>query len=188
MYERSPGHATPVLDGIKIFSVAFKVISRSKGLTPWTYIFQVERRVYQWYLLDASAPSMTNLTKWSERIKHAPFWGPPFRVTVCPLFPGRGKRAIHAGDSVEVVGLPRETGRFPVSEKGKFPFGKRGAKATQNGNHNSVHVWFSLKWIERGFNFCFIEEEGAWSGTNYPQPLLGNRQKCTCNQEFCLGI
>ena len=34
MHELNPGHVAPVLDGIKIFSVAFKVASRSKGLTP----------------------------------------------------------------------------------------------------------------------------------------------------------
>ena len=50
------------------------------------------------------------------------------------------KQAIHAGDSVEITGVPRETGGSPVLNKGKFPFGKRGAKATQNGNHNLVHV------------------------------------------------
>ena len=56
---------------------------------------------------------------------------------VLPPFPGRGTLAIHAGDSLENLGLPRETGGFPVLEKGKFHFGKRGANATQNGNHNS---------------------------------------------------
>ena len=29
---------------------------------------------------------------------------------------------------------------FPVLENGKFPFGKRGAKATQNSNHYLVRV------------------------------------------------
>ena len=39
------------------------------------------------------------------------------------------KSRCHAGDSVAIVGLIRETGDLPVPEK-----------ATQNGNHNSVHV------------------------------------------------
>ena len=47
---------------------------------------------------------------------------------------------IHTRDSVEIVGFPIETGRFPVPENGKFPFEKRGAKATRNGDHNLVHV------------------------------------------------
>ena len=58
--------------------------------------------------------------------KHAPIRGPPFRITFCPPCPGRGKQWIHAGDSVEVVGLPRETGHFPALEKGKFPLEKMG--------------------------------------------------------------
>ena len=43
---------------------------------------------------------------------------------------------------LEIVGIPRDTGGAsgtgPVLENGKFPFRK--AKATQNGNHNLVHV------------------------------------------------
>ena len=73
-------------------------------------------------------------------IKHAPIRGPPFRVKFCPLLPGGGKHGIRAGDSVEIVGHPRGAGGFAVPENDKFPFGKRGAKATQNGNHNLVHV------------------------------------------------
>ena len=53
-----------------------------------------------------------------------------------PIFPGGGKQWIHTGDSVEIVGLPTEKGVSP----GQFPFGKRGGKATQNGDHGVVHV------------------------------------------------
>ena len=49
-------------------------------------------------------------------------------------------RWVHTEDSVEIVRLPIETGHFPVPENGKFPFGKMGAKATRNGNHDLVHV------------------------------------------------
>ena len=34
----------------------------------------------------------------------------------------------------------QKTGGLPVPENGKFPFGRRGAKATQNGNHNLVRL------------------------------------------------
>ena len=57
-----------------------------------------------------------------------------------PLFPGRGQQAIHARDSVEIAGLIRGTGGFAALEKGKFPLGKGGPKATRIGNHNSVHI------------------------------------------------
>ena len=49
---------------------------------------------------------------------------------------------IHTGYPVEIGGLSTETG--PVLEKGQVPFGKKVAKATQNGNHDLVHVRFSL--------------------------------------------
>ena len=54
------------------------------------------------------------------------------------------KRWIHTRDPVEIVGLPKERGGFPVPEKSQFPSRERGAKATQNCNHDLVHVWFSL--------------------------------------------
>ena len=40
----------------------------------------------------------------------------------------------------KIVGFPIETGRLPVPENSEFDFGKRGAKATRNGDHNWVHV------------------------------------------------
>ena len=61
-------------------------------------------------------------------------------VTWFPQFPGEGKQWIHRGDPVENVGPPTERGSFPVPEKGQFPSGKRGAKATCNGNHDLVHA------------------------------------------------
>ena len=76
-------------------------------------------------------------------------WGPPVRVTFCPLFPGGGKQWIHTGDPVEIVGFPAERGGFPAPEKCHFPLGKKGAKVTQNGNHGLVDVWFSLIFIKK---------------------------------------
>ena len=89
----------------------------------------------------------------SERIKHAPNWGPPFRVTFGPPFPGRGKRWIHAGDPCRNSKTSHrkggEKGGFPVPEKGEFPLKEKGgAKVTQNGNHDLVQVWFSLTTIK----------------------------------------
>ena len=55
-----------------------------------------------------------------------------------PIF-GEGKQRIHTGDPIEIVGHPTERGGLPVPEKGQFPLGKRGAKATQNGNYDLVH-------------------------------------------------
>ena len=52
-----------------------------------------------------------------------------------------------AGDSVELVGILRETRGFPVPKKGQIPLREKGvAKATQNGDHNLVHVCFSLNY------------------------------------------
>ena len=53
---------------------------------------------------------------------------------------------IYIGDPVGIVGLPTERGELPVPDKDQLPLGKRGGggKVTQNGNHNLVHVWFSL--------------------------------------------
>ena len=39
----------------------------------------------------------------------------------------------HTGDPVEILELPTEEGRGPLSERGRFPFEK---KAKQNGDHN----------------------------------------------------
>ena len=36
--------------------------------------------------------------------------------------------------------LPPSRGFSGFGKKGQFPLGKRGAKATQNGNHDVVHV------------------------------------------------
>ena len=66
------------------------------------------------------------------------FEGHHSRHVLPPPFPGGGKQWIHAGDSVEIVG------GFPVLESGEFPFRKKGAKATRNGNQNLVRVSFSL--------------------------------------------
>ena len=63
-----------------------------------------------------------------------------FASPFAPDFPVGENSGFIQEISVEIVGFPRETGRFPVPENGKFPFGKRGAKATRNGNHNLVHV------------------------------------------------
>ena len=41
---------------------------------------------------------------------------------------------------VVMAQAPKERGGFPSLEKGQFPLGKVGAKATQNGNHDLVHV------------------------------------------------
>ena len=56
-----------------------------------------------------------------------------------------GKQWIHAGDSVEIVGLLREIRPLPVQDKGsprrKVFWGEGDTKAVTK---NSVHVWFSL--------------------------------------------
>ena len=49
---------------------------------------------------------------------------------------------------MEIVGLPTARGAFPVPDKGQFPMGKRGAKATQNGDHDLVHSKTWLSWRE----------------------------------------
>ena len=68
------------------------------------------------------------------------FEGHHFASRLVPYFLV-GEAGDHGGDSAEVVGLPIEILGFPAPEKDKFPFRKGGgAKATQNGNHNSVHV------------------------------------------------
>ena len=64
----------------------------------------------------------------SERIKHAPIWGPQFRVTFCPLFRGGGKQRIHAGDAVETIGIARETGVFRYRKTANSPSGKEGRR------------------------------------------------------------
>ena len=81
-----------------------------------------------------------------------------------------GPQAIHAGDSVEVVGLPRETGGFLVPENGKFPFRKRGPKATQNGDYNSVHVWFSLIFDLRRLGILVTVCFGIHLGVSFAAP------------------
>ena len=55
---------------------------------------------------------------------------------VGPIFPGGERQWIHTRDPVEIVVIPTEQGRFPAPD----PLGKRGAKATQNGNRVLVHV------------------------------------------------
>ena len=50
------------------------------------------------------------------------------------------KQWIYIRDPVETVGLPTERVVFPVQEKGQLHLGKRGAKATRNGDHDFVHV------------------------------------------------
>ena len=78
----------------------------------------------------------------SERIKHAPIWGPPFRVTFCPIFPGGGKQWIHAGESVEIVGLPTRTGEFPV-------LGTPSGKGGQRRHKTVTTLWcmFDSPWV-----------------------------------------
>ena len=63
-----------------------------------------------------------------------------------PVF-AEGKEWTHKGDPVEIVGPLTETGFGGFSGTGKGPllFGERGAYATQNGNHDLGHVWFSQK-------------------------------------------
>ena len=39
MHDDKPGHVIPVLDGEMMFSVAFKVVSHSNGLTPRSALF-----------------------------------------------------------------------------------------------------------------------------------------------------
>ena len=81
-----------------------------------------------------------------------------FASPFAPQFPGGGKKWIHTGDPVEVVRLPTEKGGFPVLQKGQFPLGKRGAKATQNGNHGLVYVRFSLKLFVQAKNRQKVSE------------------------------
>ena len=41
----------------------------------------------------------------SERIKHAPNWGPPFRVTFCPQFPRGGTQWIHTSGKKNSINM-----------------------------------------------------------------------------------
>ena len=76
----------------------------------------------------------------STRIKHAPIWGPPFRLTFCPLFPGGGKQWIHIGDPAEIVGLPTAKGGFSGSGKGPIPLWEKGGEGRR---HKMVTmIWY----------------------------------------------
>ena len=55
------------------------------------------------------------------------FEGHHFASRFAP-YAGDGKQWIHAGDSVEIVGLPIKTGRFPVLENGTFPLKRKGGR------------------------------------------------------------
>ena len=79
------------------------------------------------------------------------------------------KQWIHAGESVERAGLPRQTGAFPVPEKAHFPSGKVGAKATQNGDHNSVHVFHRP--LSGPFRGAVFHQDGVPG--NSPLTLMG---------------
>ena len=61
------------------------------------------------------------------RIKHAPNWGPPCRVTFSPPFSGGGNG-----------------GGLRFWKKADFPAGRGGLRRHNMVAHNLVHVWFSL--------------------------------------------
>ena len=75
-----------------------------------------------------------------KRINMHRIEGHHFASPFFPLFPGNGKQWIYGGDLVEIVGFPTGRVSFLVLEKGQFPLGKRGAKATQDGAHDLLHV------------------------------------------------
>ena len=69
----------------------------------------------------------------------------------CPLFPSRVKQANHAGDSVEIVGLPRKkkkTGGFSGTGKGQIPLPKKGG-GRRHKTVNTIRCMFDSPWINR---------------------------------------
>ena len=70
--------------------------------------------------------------------------GHHFASPFAPPFPGGGKQWTHAGDPKEVVGFPIAKVDLLAPEKRQFVWGKGGGEGDTNGNHEWVHVLFSL--------------------------------------------
>ena len=128
----------------------------------------------------------------SERIKHALNWGPPFRVTFCPQFPGGGKQWIHTRDPVEIVYDFPQKG---VGRGGRVKGGEGGWKGGRRRHKMVITIWCGLDspWFYVVlWRFLTCYEDGAspnrgsrmgalkWGPKSTLQLVHNRLQLCTC--------